>query len=66
MFVVVKRLVTHISCILLQVFLEQKKMFKTGLNIARFKQHVKLVEAETIDYFQRWGDSGERSKIFSD
>lgn len=45
-----------------QIFLEQKKMLKTGLNIARFKEHVKIIEAETIEYFQRWGDSGERSK----
>lgn len=48
---------------MLQIFLEQKKMLKTGLNIARFKEHVKVIEAETIEYFQRWGDSGERSKI---
>lgn len=47
---------------LLQIFLEQKKMFKTGLNIARFREHVKIIERETIEYFQRWGDSGERSK----
>lgn len=38
-------------------------MLKTGLNIAHFKEHVKIIEAETIEYFQRWGDSGERSKI---
>lgn len=37
-------------------------MFKTGLNVARFREHVKIIEAETIDYFKRWGDSGERSK----
>uniref|UniRef100_A0A8C6PP64 Lanosterol 14-alpha demethylase n=1 Tax=Nothobranchius furzeri TaxID=105023 RepID=A0A8C6PP64_NOTFU len=43
------------------LFLEQKKMLKTGLNIARFKEHVKIIEAETIEYFQRWGDSGERN-----
>lgn len=43
------------------IFLEQKKMLKTGLNIARFKEHVKLIEAETIEYFQRWGESGERN-----
>lgn len=49
----------------LQIFLEQKKMLKTGLNIARFKEHVKIIEAETIEYFQRWGDSGERSKTLS-
>lgn len=43
------------------MFLEQKKMLKTGLNIAHFKEHVKIIEAETRQYFQRWGDSGERS-----
>uniref|UniRef100_A0A669D703 Lanosterol 14-alpha demethylase n=1 Tax=Oreochromis niloticus TaxID=8128 RepID=A0A669D703_ORENI len=43
------------------IFLEQKKMFKTGLNIARFREHVKIIERETIEYFQRWGDSGERN-----
>ncbi|CAG10803.1 unnamed protein product, partial [Tetraodon nigroviridis] len=43
------------------IFLEQKKMLKTGLNIARFKEHVKIIEAETREYFQRWGDSGERN-----
>lgn len=52
-----------LSLMCLQIFLEQKKMLKTGLNIAHFKQHVKIIEAETIEYFQRWGDSGERSKI---
>uniref|UniRef100_A0AAQ5X9V8 Lanosterol 14-alpha demethylase n=1 Tax=Amphiprion ocellaris TaxID=80972 RepID=A0AAQ5X9V8_AMPOC len=43
------------------IFLEQKKMLKTGLNIAHFKEHVKIIEAETLEYFQRWGDSGERN-----
>ncbi|KAF3833986.1 hypothetical protein F7725_025190 [Dissostichus mawsoni] len=43
------------------IFLEQKKMLKTGLNIAHFKEHVKIIEAETIEYFQRWGDSGEKN-----
>ncbi|XP_020504276.1 lanosterol 14-alpha demethylase [Labrus bergylta] len=43
------------------IFLEQKKMLKTGLNIAHFKEHVKIIEAETVEYFQRWGDSGERN-----
>lgn len=38
-------------------------MLKTGLNIAHFKEHVKLIETETIEYFKRWGDSGERSKL---
>uniref|UniRef100_A0A4W3K0L3 Lanosterol 14-alpha demethylase n=1 Tax=Callorhinchus milii TaxID=7868 RepID=A0A4W3K0L3_CALMI len=40
------------------VFLEQKKMLKTGLNIAQFKQHVTMIEEETHDYFKRWGESG--------
>ncbi|XP_072010404.1 lanosterol 14-alpha demethylase [Engystomops pustulosus] len=40
------------------IFLEQKKMFKTGLNIAHFKTHVRMIEEETVDYFKRWGDSG--------
>uniref|UniRef100_A0A665TQ23 Lanosterol 14-alpha demethylase n=1 Tax=Echeneis naucrates TaxID=173247 RepID=A0A665TQ23_ECHNA len=43
------------------IFLEQKKMLKTGLNIAHFKEHVKIIEAETKEYFERWGDSGERN-----
>ncbi|KAG8547075.1 hypothetical protein GDO81_029157 [Engystomops pustulosus] len=44
------------------IFLEQKKMFKTGLNIAHFKTHVRMIEEETVDYFKRWGDSGVGSK----
>ena len=55
--------VIHAFCDMLQIFLEQKKMLKTGLNIAHFRDHVKVIEAETIEYFQRWGDSGEKSKI---
>ncbi|XP_069504528.1 lanosterol 14-alpha demethylase [Ambystoma mexicanum] len=43
------------------IFLEQKKMLKTGLNIAQFKNHVPLIEEETIEYFKRWGDSGEKN-----
>uniref|UniRef100_A0A8C7VAN3 Lanosterol 14-alpha demethylase n=1 Tax=Oncorhynchus mykiss TaxID=8022 RepID=A0A8C7VAN3_ONCMY len=43
------------------IFLEQKKMFKTGLNIAHFKQHVEIIEEETKEYFSRWGDSGEQN-----
>ncbi|KAI1885693.1 hypothetical protein AGOR_G00206440 [Albula goreensis] len=43
------------------IFLEQKKMLKTGLNIAHFKQHVKVIEEETRDYFKRWGDSGVKN-----
>ncbi|CAL8396854.1 unnamed protein product [Gadus morhua 'NCC'] len=41
------------------IFLEQKKMLKTGLNIAQFKKHVSLIEDETVEYMKRWGDSGE-------
>ncbi|XP_064647600.1 lanosterol 14-alpha demethylase-like [Lineus longissimus] len=41
------------------VFLEQKKMFKTGLNIARFRDHIPMIEEETIEYFKRWGDEGQ-------
>ncbi|XP_072910586.1 lanosterol 14-alpha demethylase [Hemitrygon akajei] len=43
------------------LFLEQKKMLKTGLNIAQFKQHISLIEEETIEYFKRWGDSGVKN-----
>ena len=38
-------------------------MLKTGLSIAHFRRYVPLIEKETIDYFERWGDSGERGKI---
>lgn len=48
--------------IIYQVFLEQKKMLKTGLSIAHFRTYVPLIEQETLDYFERWGDSGERGK----
>ncbi|XP_064613682.1 LOW QUALITY PROTEIN: lanosterol 14-alpha demethylase-like [Liolophura sinensis] len=41
-------------------FLEQKKMLKTGLNIARFKVHVPLIEDETEQYFKRWGQNGKK------
>lgn len=41
------------------IFLEQKKMFKTGLNIARFRQHIPMIEEETVAYVKRWGDSGQ-------
>uniref|UniRef100_A0A7M4F4F4 Lanosterol 14-alpha demethylase n=1 Tax=Crocodylus porosus TaxID=8502 RepID=A0A7M4F4F4_CROPO len=43
------------------VFLEQKKMLKTGLNIAQFKRHVPVIEKETKDYFKSWGQNGERN-----
>lgn len=37
-------------------------MLKSGLNIAHFKQHVSINEKETKEYFQSWGESGEKSK----
>ncbi|XP_053322860.1 lanosterol 14-alpha demethylase [Spea bombifrons] len=40
------------------IFLEQKKMLKTGLNIAHFKTYVRMIEEETVEYFKRWGDNG--------
>ncbi|XP_054847984.1 lanosterol 14-alpha demethylase [Eublepharis macularius] len=43
------------------VFLEQKKMLKSGLNIAQFKNHVPIIEKETKEYFKTWGESGERN-----
>jgi sterol 14-demethylase len=42
--------------------LEQKKIIKSGLNIAHFKQYVPIIEKEAKEYFQSWGESGERSK----
>ena len=35
-------------------------MLKTGLNIARFRKHIPMIEEETIEYFKQWGDAGER------
>ena len=35
-------------------------MLKTGMNIARFRQHIPLIEEETVEYFKRWGDEGEK------
>ncbi|KAG8443164.1 hypothetical protein GDO86_011826 [Hymenochirus boettgeri] len=43
------------------IFLEQKKMLKTGLNISQFKTHVPMIEEETEEYFKRWGDSGVKN-----
>nr|AEL12458.1 14a demethylase [Strongylocentrotus intermedius] len=43
------------------VLVEQKKMLKTGLNIQQFKRHIPLIEEETREYFNRWGDSGEKN-----
>ena len=45
-----------------KVFLEQKKMLKTGLSVVHFRTYVPLIEKETIDYFERWGDSGEKGQ----
>ncbi|ELU17794.1 hypothetical protein CAPTEDRAFT_173561 [Capitella teleta] len=42
------------------VFLEQKKMLKTGLNIARFREHIPMIVDETEEYFKRWGNSGQK------
>ena len=47
------------------IFLEQKKMLKTGLTQAHFRRYVSLIEAETIEYFKRWGDRGERGWLTS-
>ncbi|XP_023400201.1 lanosterol 14-alpha demethylase isoform X2 [Loxodonta africana] len=44
-----------------KVFLEQKKMLKSGLNIAHFRQHVSIIEKETNEYFESWGESGEKN-----
>ena len=46
--------------LLLQLFVEQKKMLKYGLSVAHFRRYVPLIEKETQEYFERWGDSGER------
>ncbi|KAG8511234.1 Lanosterol 14-alpha demethylase [Galemys pyrenaicus] len=43
------------------VFLEQKKMLKSGLYIAHFRQHVSIIKKETKAYFQSWGESGEKN-----
>lgn len=37
-------------------------MLKSGLNISHFRQHVSIIEKETKEYFQSWGESGEKSK----
>lgn len=49
----------HVSY--LQVFLEQKKLLKTGLNTAQFRTHIPMIVSETEDYFEKWGDSGVKS-----
>lgn len=44
----------------MQIFMEQKKLLKAGLSIAHFKRYIPLIEKETQEYFERWGDSGHR------
>ena len=34
-------------------------MLKMGLNIAQFRGHIPLIEEETVEYFKRWGQSGD-------
>ncbi|GFN73745.1 lanosterol 14-alpha demethylase [Plakobranchus ocellatus] len=41
------------------VFMEQKKILKTGLSINHFRKHVDIIESETRDYFTRWGAEGK-------
>eukprot|EP00731_Ephydatia_muelleri_P008297 Em0004g635a len=43
-----------------KIFMEQKKLLKAGLSIAHFKRYIPLIEKETQEYFERWGDSGRR------
>ena len=45
------------------IFLEQKKMLKTGLTLAYFRQYTPMVEKETQEYFERWGDEGEKGEV---
>jgi sterol 14-demethylase len=42
------------------IFLEQKKMLKNGLSISHFKQYIPLIEDETIQYFEKWGEKGQQ------
>lgn len=35
-------------------------MLKTGLNIARFREHIPMIVDETEEYFKRWGNSGQK------
>ena len=35
-------------------------MLKSGLSVAHFRRYVPIIEKETVDYFKRWGDSGQR------
>ncbi|KAM4874962.1 lanosterol 14-alpha demethylase-like [Thomomys bottae] len=45
------------------VFQEQKKILIRGLNIDYFKQCVSIIEKETKEYFQSWGESGEKNVL---
>ena len=38
-------------------------MLKSGLSMAHFRRYTLLIEKETVDYFERWGDSGERGEF---
>ncbi|KAI3388443.1 hypothetical protein SNEBB_011022 [Seison nebaliae] len=42
-------------------FLEQKKIFKNGLNIERFRKYIPIIQEETKIYFRQWNDEGERN-----
>ncbi|KAK6185974.1 hypothetical protein SNE40_008098 [Patella caerulea] len=50
------------------LFLEQKKMLKSGLNIAQFKEHIPKIIEETNTYFERWERRGQANlfKAFSE
>eukprot|EP00057_Strongylocentrotus_purpuratus_P023778 XP_011678252.1 PREDICTED: lanosterol 14-alpha demethylase-like [Strongylocentrotus purpuratus] len=53
-----------LMCIMPLSIQKQKKMLKTGLNIQQFKRHIPLIRGRRREeYFNRWGDSGEKSKI---
>lgn len=43
------------------IFMEQKKMLKTGLSISHFRKHVPIIEEETRTYFERWGFEGQKN-----
>ena len=37
-------------------------MLKSGLSVAHFRRYVPIIEKETYDYFERWGESGQRGE----
>jgi len=41
------------------VFLEQKKLMKSGLNISNYRRHIPLIEKETREYVAKWGSEGK-------